>query len=73
LLFGREAYHGAKTHDRGRTKTALLSLAMATASLASFFSGYQFDPSVACYQFPYHDTAAYPVFLGLMFRQHFWL
>ncbi len=67
LLFGLEAYHGAKTHDRGRTKTALLSLAMATASLASFFYGYQFNPSVACYQFPYHDPAAYPVFLGLMF------
>ncbi len=36
LLFGLEAYHGAKTHDRWRTKTPLLSLAIATASLASF-------------------------------------
>jgi hypothetical protein len=67
LLFGLEAYDGAKTHDRGRTKMALLSLAIATASLASFFYGYQFNPSVACYQFPYQDPAAYPMFLGLMF------
>jgi len=67
LLFGLEAYHGAKTHDRWRTRTPLLSLAIATASLASFFYGYQFNPSVACYHFPYHDPAAYPVFLGLMF------
>src|SRR5260370_32364443 len=58
LLFGLEAYHGAKTDDRGRTKAALLSLAIATASLASFFYGYQFNPPVACYQFPYHDPAA---------------
>jgi hypothetical protein len=67
LLFGLEAHHGARAHDRRRTMTALLSLAIATASLASFFYGYQFHPSVACYQFPYHDLAAYPVFLGLMF------
>ena len=67
LLFGLEAYHGAKTHDRWRTKTPLLSLAIATASLLWFFYGYQFNPSVGCYHFPYHDLAAYPVFLGLMF------
>jgi hypothetical protein len=67
LLFGLEAYHGARTHDRGRTKTALLSLAIATASLASFYYDYRFDPSVECYHFPYHDPAAYPVFMGLMF------
>jgi hypothetical protein len=67
LLFGLEAYHGARAHDRGRTKMPLLSLAIATASLVSFFYGYQFDPSVACYHFPYHDPAAYPVFSGLMF------
>ena len=67
LLFGLEAYHGARAHDRGRTKSAVLSLAIATASLASFFYGYQFSPAVACYQFPYHDPAAYPVFWGLMF------
>jgi len=67
LLFGLEAYHGAKTHARWRTRTPMLSLAIATASLASFFYGYQFNPSVACYHFPYHDPAAYPVFLGLMF------
>jgi hypothetical protein len=67
LLFGLEAYQAAKTRDRRRTKTLLLSLAIATASLASFFYGYQFAPSVGCYHFPYHDTGAYPVFLGLMF------
>jgi hypothetical protein len=67
LLFGLDAHHGARAHDRGRTKTALLSLAIATASLGSFFYGYQFSPSVACFHFPHHDPAAYPVFLGLMF------
>jgi hypothetical protein len=67
LLFGIEAYHGVRTHDRGRTKGALLSLALAIASLASFFYGYRFDPAVGCYHFPYHDPMAYPVFMGLMF------
>lgn len=67
LLFGLEVYHGARAHNLWRMKTALISLAIATASLASFFYGYQFDPSVACYHFPYHNPAAYPVFMGLMF------
>src|SRR5258708_24701017 len=67
LLFGLEAYHGAKTDDRGRTRAALLSLAISAASLAAFFYGYQFNPSVACYQFRYHVPAPYPEFLGLMF------
>ncbi len=40
------------------------------AALASFFSGYVFSPAADCYQFPYRNLGAYPLFMGLMFAKY---
>jgi hypothetical protein len=69
LLLGLQAYHRAKARNRRQATTAMLSLGIATTSLASFFHGYQFNPAVECYHFPYRNPAAYPVFMGMMFAR----
>jgi hypothetical protein len=68
-LFVFEWYHAAKQHNRNQTILAMLSLAIAAASLVSFFYGYHFNAASDCYHFPYRHPAAYPVFMGLMYSR----
>jgi hypothetical protein len=68
-LFAFETYQSAKQRNRRQKRAAMLSLAIAAASLASFFYGYQFNAASDCYHFPYRNPAAYPVFMGLMYSR----
>jgi hypothetical protein len=68
-LFVFDWYHAAKQHNRNRAILAMLSLAIAAASLVSFFYDYHFNAASDCYHFPYRRPAAYPVFMGLMYSR----
>lgn len=55
------------TWKAGRNIALPLSALIASAlSFKLFFYKYVFNPAAACYQFPYHNPAAYPWFMALM-------
>src|SRR5579863_613459 len=66
-VFAFECY--LNFHRLGPVGVALpgAGLAIAGASLGSFFLHYTFSPMVDCLVFPYHPLYAYPWFMALMF------
>ncbi|MDP8989961.1 MAG: hypothetical protein M3N41_07765 [Acidobacteriota bacterium] len=50
-----------------RPVVPLSGFLMACATLGSFFVKYKFQPAADCFEFPYHNLAAYPWFMALMF------
>jgi hypothetical protein len=67
-LLGLECWR--ERRSRQRLVGPVLALAASAASLAAFFHGYVFAPAVSCYEFPYRDPAAYPLFMALMFAKY---
>ncbi len=53
-------------NERAARVAPLAALMASTLALASFFHGYKFNPAADCFQFPFHDLAAYPLFMGMM-------
>jgi len=50
-----------------RLATSVVSLFLASASMASFFVHYRFQPAVDCFYYPHHEVLDYPWFIALMF------
>jgi hypothetical protein len=68
-LFALDCLHRTRAGDVRGATASLLAATIAAASLASFFYHYVFNSGANCYHFPYHNPAAYPWFMGLMFAR----
>jgi hypothetical protein len=68
-LLALDCHHCVRAGDVRGATASVLAGTIAAASLASFFYHYVFNPAADCYHFPYHDPAAYPWFVGLMFAR----
>ncbi len=66
-VFALDSYGSLRGTISPRPALPLLGLLIACASLGSFFVHYKFQPAVDCFEFPYHNLAAYPWFSALMF------
>jgi hypothetical protein len=65
-LFGMEACHAQRAHDRKGLGLALIGVVVSLLSAGSFFVGYQFAPAVDNFQFPIREWWLYPQFMALM-------
>ncbi len=57
--------------DRAHWRLKLAALGVSLATLAAFFNGYVFSPSVDCYQFPHPRPLEYLQFFTLMYQTFF--
>jgi hypothetical protein len=73
VLLGADAYRAFRAGERAQAGVCLGALGVALLSMASFFLGYRFEPAVDCFEFPFHDPAAYLLFVSLMFSRFFCL
>lgn len=65
-LFGMEAWHAYRAHDRMRLCLAFSGIAIALVSAGSFFIGYHFQSGIESFQFPVREYWLYPRFMALM-------
>lgn len=65
-LFGAEALHAHRAHDRKGLWLALTGVAVSLLSAGSFFVGFRFIPGVDGFQFPIREWWRYLQFMALM-------
>jgi hypothetical protein len=68
-IFAMECYWSLRRISEVPLASSITALAIAAATLGSFFIHYRFFGGVSCFVFPYPHLSAYPRFVALMVAQ----